>query len=230
MTTTAGSANMATSRSTVPSRSAKRLAGVTRSRSITPESSSQITTQPAPIPAPKAIRARMPGTKTSSTRPAGRPLTARDGPEQRLEQRKVQQRSAEPGNDPDRLAQRFQELAAEEQAGVQRERHAATCPSACWRRLHRPVVARVAQRSAGLMQEHIVEGRLGERGGPDRRCRGRPAGEDCCHRPRRVGDRKADTAILDSRAADEGDGCQVMFQRRKAACGQAGVMAIVSPE
>ena len=59
------------SRSTVPRSSASRLAGVTRSRSITPESSSQMTGQPAPIPAPNAISTMIPGTNTSSTCPGG---------------------------------------------------------------------------------------------------------------------------------------------------------------
>jgi hypothetical protein len=73
MTTTPGTTNITMSRATVPSKIARRLAGVTRSRSITPESSSQMTGQPAPMPAPKAISTRMPGTNTSSTWPGGKP-------------------------------------------------------------------------------------------------------------------------------------------------------------
>ena len=66
-----GTTNMTMSRAAVPRSSARRLAGVTRSRSITPESSSQMTGQPAPMPAPNAISTRIPGTNTSSTCPGG---------------------------------------------------------------------------------------------------------------------------------------------------------------
>ena len=57
-----------------PARIANRLAGVTRSRSVTPDRSSKIVLKPGPLPLAKASRARMPGRKRSSTfrRAAGR--------------------------------------------------------------------------------------------------------------------------------------------------------------
>ena len=56
-----------------PARMANRLAGVTRSRSVTPDRSSKIVLKPGPLPLAKASRARMPGRKRSRTFPAGRP-------------------------------------------------------------------------------------------------------------------------------------------------------------
>ena len=52
---------------------AKRLAGVTRNRSMSPDCNSKMVPNPAPLPLAKANRDRMPGRNSSRTLPVGNP-------------------------------------------------------------------------------------------------------------------------------------------------------------
>ena len=91
-----------------PIRMANRLAGVTRSRSMSPDWSSKIVSNPAPAPDANASRARMPG-RNSSQHAAGREtLDPGQAFQQGGEEQQVEHGCREPDEQPDRVAQQLQ--------------------------------------------------------------------------------------------------------------------------
>jgi len=194
-TTTTSKANMSSMEARMrPARMANRLAGVTRSRSVTPDPQLEDRARPGPLPPGEGQQgqdARQEEVEHVPGRQAGR---ADQVLEQRGEQGEVKDRGGEADHQPDRAAQQLDQVAAEEQADVGQKLHAVApevswsgapvlgelvlgelclanrCLENRWSAGRRPEVPRPAG-TAGLAKEHVVQTGLGQPERPDGQAR-----------------------------------------------------------
>src|SRR5947207_12489092 len=117
------------SRSARPNKSATRLTGVTRSRSMTPMRSSEIKLNPTPAAPNMPSCTSSPGTKTLYAPPGGKSAHRRDRFEERREQDQVEQRLENAECDPDGVVDEDPEVASEDEPCIAQDLHAAVSRS-----------------------------------------------------------------------------------------------------